>query len=339
MQAVHQMALALAPAMELRQLETFLLLAETLHFGRAATRLNISQPALSRRIQQLERELGTPLFQRPPGPIVLTDAGRELQARAGRALHELDAARTYITQASGGPHGHLALACFDSASTYLVPELVTRLVAQYPRVQVSVATLGTRDALRELRESGVDAAIVTLPVVSADVDVMPLYREQLVAALPRAHPLTQHSAVRIETLAPERLVTFLAGQNNTRRLIDDAFAAAGCAPGSVIELESVQAIKDAVRAGLGVAILGELTLSGAQRHMGVLARPLSPPRYREIGLATRSSRQRHPLLAPLVDLLRETASALELELADSGTNSRPHPVVDDALSLDPRAGA
>ena len=304
--------------MELRQLESFLALADVLHFRRAATRLSISQPALSRQIQQLERELGTRLFQRPPGPVVLTDAGRELQARARRALEELDLARKKIAQASGGPHGHLALACFDSASTYLVPELLTRLVAHYPRVQVSVATLGTRDAVRELREGGVDAAIVTLPVVAADLDVLPLYREQLVAALPRGHALTQQPAVRIETLAPERLVTFLAGQNNTRRLIDDAFAASGCAPSGIIELESVQAIKDAVRGGLGVAILGELTLSGRARDTGVLARPLSPPRYRDVGLATRFSRPPHPLLPPLLELLRETATALELELTDGG---------------------
>jgi DNA-binding transcriptional LysR family regulator len=299
--------------MELRQLESFLALAGLLHFRRAAARLHISQPALSRQIQQLERELGTPLLQRPPGPVVLTDAGRELQARARRALEEIDTARTEIARASGGPHGHLALACFDSASTYLIPELLTRLVAEYPRVQLSVATLGTRDALRELRESGVDAAIVTLPVVAADLDVLPLYREQLVATLPRTHPLTEQAEVRIETLAPERLVTFLAGQNNTRRLIDDAFAAAGCAPTGIIELESVQAIKDAVRAGLGVAILGELTLNGRARDTDLLSRRLSPPRYREIGLATRSGRQTHPLLAPLVGLLRETAAALKLE--------------------------
>jgi LysR family cyn operon transcriptional activator len=299
--------------MELRQLRSFLAVADLRHFRRAAERLHVSQPALSRQIQQLERELGTPLFQRPPGPVVLTEAGRELQARARRALDELETARTAIGQAAGGgTRGHLALACFDSASTYLVPELLTRLVTRYPQVQLSVATLGTRDALRQLREGGVDAAIVTLPVASADVYVLPLYREQLVVTLPRVHPLTAQSSIRLATLASERLVTFLAGQNNTRRLIDDAFAEAGCTPSAVIELESVQAIKDAVRSGLGVAILGDLTLTGSARDSGVQARPLAPPRYREIGLVTRSSRQTHSLLAPLVGLLRETATALEL---------------------------
>ncbi|HEY3063559.1 MAG TPA: LysR substrate-binding domain-containing protein [Chloroflexota bacterium] len=307
--------------MELRQLRSFLAVADLRHFRRAAARLHVSQPALSRQIQQLERELGTPLFQRPPGPIMLTEAGRELQARARRALDELETARTTIAQAGDGPHGHLALACFDSASTYLVPELLIRLVTRYPQVQLSVATLGTRDALRQLREGAVDAAIVTLPVASADLDVLPLYRERLVVALPRTHPLTAQSTIRLASLAPERLVTFLAGQNNTRRLIDDAFAEAGCRPSAVIELESVQAIQDAVRAGLGVAILGELTLTGSARDTRVLARPLSPPRSREIGLVTRSSRQTHPLVAPLVGLLRETATALDLADLSQTTSS------------------
>jgi DNA-binding transcriptional LysR family regulator len=307
--------------MELRQLRSFLAVADLRHFRRAAARLHVSQPAVSRQIQQLERELGTALFQRPPGPVVLTEAGRELQARARRALDELEIARATIVQAGGGPHGHLALACFDSASTYLVPELLTRLVTRYPQVQLSVATLGTRDALRQLREGGVDAAIVTLPVASADLDVLPLYREQLVVALPRVHPLTAQSSIRLPTLAPERLVTFLAGQNNTRRLIDDAFAEAGCTPSAVIELESVQAIKDAVRSGLGVAILGEMTLTGSARERGVTVRPLAPPQYREVGLATRSSRQTHPLLAPLAGLLRKTVTALELADLQQTTSS------------------
>jgi LysR family transcriptional regulator, cyn operon transcriptional activator len=297
---------------ELRQLESFLAVAEVLHFRRAASRVHLSQPALSRQIQQLERELGTPLFERAPGRVALTDAGKVLHAHAQRALEELRAARAAVAQTGGGPQGHLALACFDSASTYLVPDLLARMVAHYPRVSLSVATLGTRDAVRELRERGVDAAIVTLPIPARDLEIVPLYREELVVALPPGHPLAQRRRVPVAALAPERLVTFLAGQNNTRRLIDDAFAAAQCAPRTVIELESVQAIKDAVRSGLGVAILGDMTLSGRARDMGVLARPLAPARYRDIGLATRARRQSHPLLTPLLAAIRETAAALGL---------------------------
>jgi hypothetical protein len=84
---------------------------------------------------------------------------------------------------------------------------------------------------------------------------------------------SSRSARSASYLAPKRLVTFLAGQNNARRLIDDAFVAERCAPRAVIEVESVQAIKDAVRAWLGVAILGEMTLSGRARDAGLLARP------------------------------------------------------------------
>ena len=159
--------------MELRQLESFLAVAELLHFRRAAMRVHLSQPALSRQIQQLEHELGAPLFQRAPGRVTLTDAGRALQMHATRALEELSAARAAIAQSSGSPHGHLALACFDSASTYLIPEVLARLVARYPRLRLSVATLGTRDALRELREGGVDAAIVTLPIAARELESRP----------------------------------------------------------------------------------------------------------------------------------------------------------------------
>jgi DNA-binding transcriptional LysR family regulator len=307
---------------ELRQLESFLALAELLHFRRAAVRVHLSQPALSRQIQQLERELGATLFERAPGRVALTDAGRALQPHAARALDELRAARAAVAQTSGGPHGHLALACFDSASAYLIPELLSRLVARYPRLSLSVATLGTRDALRDLSEGGVDAAIVTLPIAARELDILPLYREQLVVTLPPSHPLASLERLTMQTLAPERLVTFLAGQNNTRRLIDDAFDAAGCQPSTVIELESVQAIKDAVRAGLGVAILGEQTLSGRERDTGLHARALEPPLFRDIGLATRVSHQPYALREPFLAVLRETAAALGLAVLSHGDDPR-----------------
>jgi len=295
---------------ELRQLESFLAVAELLHFRRAAVRVHLSQPALSRQIQQLEHELGAVLFERTPGRVALTDAGRALQTHAARALEELRAARASIAACAGGPLGHLGLACFDSASSYLIPELLARLVERYPRLNVSVATLGTRDALRELHDGGVDAAIVTLPVAARGLEVTPLYREQLVAAVPVSHMLAALERVPLVALAPQRLVTFLAGQNNTRRLIDDAFSAEQCAPSGVIELESVQAIKDAVRGGLGVAILGEMTLSGRARDAGLVGRPLAPPLFRDVGLITRSRRQSYPLLDPLLSVLRETVAAI-----------------------------
>ena len=299
------------PPVEIRQLESFVALADLLHFGRAAERVHLSQPALSRQIQGLERELGTVLFDRGRTGVTLTSAGRTLQQHARRVLDDLDALRASLASADS-LQGHLSLACFDSASAYLVPELLTQLDASHPGLQLSVATLGTRDALRQLREGGVDAAIVTLPVDAQEFRVVPLYRERLVAVVPRGHALARQRTVGIEALCAERLITFLAGQNNTRLVIDAAFDAVGHHPGSVIELASVQAIKDAVRAGLGVAILGEMSLSKRAHDAGLIAHPLAPALHRDVALVTRAVRRDNALLLPLIRAIRTAAEALRL---------------------------
>src|SRR5581483_2755227 len=240
---------------ELRQLESFLAVADTLHFGQAARRLHFSQPALSRQVQKLEHELGMPLFERLGRRVVLTAAGQILVGHAQRALDEIHAARQATTELARDLHGSLSVGCFDSASVHLIPEVLAALYERHPLATVSVATLGTRDALRAVRDADLDAAIVTLPVSGDGIQVAPLFREELVAVLPAGHALARRRRMPVAALLHERLVTFRPSQN-TRRLIDRAFSVAGGAPTVVGELESVEAIKDAVRAGLGLAIVG-----------------------------------------------------------------------------------
>lgn len=303
--------------MELRHLESFLALAEVLHFGRAAEQVNLSQPALSRQIQQLEHELGARLLDRSARAVSLTAAGRALRGHAERVFDELREARLAIARASDQPGGHLAIACFDSASVYLAPELLARLDAAYPSVSMSIATLGTREALRAVRHGTVEAALVTLPVALEGLRLLPLYREQLLAALPRDHPLGAEQEITMEALSAERLVTFLTGQNNTRMLIDRAFEQARRVPAAIIELESVQAIKDAVRAGLGLAIVGETVVAHRTGEPGLLVRPLRPALYRDIGMVSRAGAAEHPLVLAVGRLLGEVAASLGLaELPD-----------------------
>ncbi|MHB8619010.1 MAG: LysR family transcriptional regulator [Chloroflexota bacterium] len=271
---------------ELRHLQSFLAVSETLHFGRAAERVHLSQSALSRQIQQLEQELGVLLFERLGRRVSLTPSGLTLVYHAQRVLAELAATRAAIDELAACLHGSLAIACFDSASVYFMPEVLQIFSLRHPGVDVSVATLGTQDALRSVREGDLEAAIVTLPVAADGLRVQPLYREQLVVALPLRHPLTTRRAVPIPLLGAERLITFRTTQN-TRHLIDQAFAVSGTRPAGIIVLEAVEAMKNAVRCGLGLTIVGEMSVRGPARSQGLVSRPLVPPIRREIGLVMR----------------------------------------------------
>jgi DNA-binding transcriptional LysR family regulator len=297
---------------EVRQLESFLAVSETLHFGQAAERLHFSQPALSRQVQKLERELGVALFERLGRRVVLTAAGRVLAEHARRVVAELEAARQAAQDLAQAPRGSLSIASFDSASVHLMPVVLAGLHERHPGTTVSVATLGTRDALRAVRDADLDAAIVTLPVSGDGVEVSPLFREEMVVALPPGHRLARQQRVPLEALGQERLVTFRPMQN-TRKLIDRAFAAAGAIPRVVSEQESVEAMKDAVRGGLGVAILGKLAVRGPSHGAGLVVRPLSPALHRGVGLVTRAGRPPNPLLARFVETLLATAALLGLE--------------------------
>lgn len=270
--------------MDLYHLESFLAVADSLHFGHAAEHLNLSQPALSRQIQQLERELGVTLFERSSRGIRLTASGQTLVVHARRVMDEIRAIRHALRQPTSTLQGRVLVGCFDSATAHVMPALLAVLHQIHPQLTVSVTTLGTDQALQFLRHRDIDGAIVTLPVPTEGVRVRPLYREELVAVLPPGHPLTKRRRLSVGALGGEPLITFRSFQN-TRRLIDQAFAAAGATPAVVVEAESVETIKGAVRAGLGVAIVGALGMV-ERPQAGLTVRPIQPPIYRSIGMIT-----------------------------------------------------
>jgi len=307
--------------MDLHQLESFLAVAEALHFGRASEQLSLSQPALSRQIQQLERELGVALFERSGRGITLTAPGQTLVSHARRVMEEIRAARQALRQPSAALQGRVLIGCFDSASAHVMPGILAALHQIHPHLIVSVTTLGTDQALHFLRQRDIDGAIVTLPVPTEGVRVLPLYREELVAVLPPGHALAERRRVPVRLLGDEQLITFRSFQN-TRRLIDQTFAAAGVVPAVVVEVESVETIKGAVRVGLGVAMLGAIGLVDRSRP-GLAVRPLQPPIYRSIGLISPADRGDDPIVTELARVVGEHVRVISDASPDESAGELP----------------
>jgi DNA-binding transcriptional LysR family regulator len=288
---------------ELRHLRYFLAVAEVLHFGRAAARLSISQPPLSRQIRDLERELDVTLFERSTRGVRLTPAGAALLPDARRLLREADALAAGARELARGDVGVLDLG-FISASAYnALPRLLPGFRRARPGVRLVLSEATSDVQAAALAEGTLDAGILLPPVAHPALAYATLTREPLVAALPGSRRWP--SRLPLARLAGEPFVMF------PRRvgpglfdLVVGACERAGFAPR--VEQEAVQmpTIVSLVAAGMGVALVPASL--GHMRRTGVVYRPLTgaAPRV-EVGLAWRET-DRSPALAAFVAHARAT---------------------------------
>ena len=241
--------------MEIRQIRTFVAIAETGTFTAAAERVHVTQAAISMQIRLLEEETGVRLFVRAPRRITLTEAGEALLPRARRLLREHDAALAELQAFAGAERGRLRL---GSASAMVtadpLPAMLCELRRLHPGAEVTV-TSGTSDTLvRQILAGDLDAAFVSLPVEAAGIETERLGEDELVVIASPNHPLARQKVVSVETLGGERLILGERG-GNTRRLIDDLFHRAGVRQNVVMELNRLAAIRGMVEAEMGVGIV------------------------------------------------------------------------------------
>ncbi|HKY01111.1 MAG TPA: LysR family transcriptional regulator [Burkholderiales bacterium] len=273
--------------MELRHLRYFVTLAETLHFGRAAARLHISQPPLTRQIRGLEEELGTPLFRRSRQGVALTPAGSALLPEARRLLRDAEALLGGAAHAAGGQIGKLRIGFISTASYTVLPELLPAFHRDHPGIKLQLQEATTDVQIPGLQEGDLDVGFVLAPVVDASLRYQSVHREPLIAALPagRRWPAT----IAVSALAGEAFVLFPRKVGvGLHDLIIGLCQRAGFAPRIEQEAIQMQTIISLVAAGMGVSLVPQSLLH--MRRTGVVYRPLrdkSP--LIEIGLAWRAS--------------------------------------------------
>ncbi|MGW2836425.1 LysR family transcriptional regulator [Streptomyces sp. NPDC001493] len=284
---------------ELRHLRYFLAVAEELHFGRAAQRLNIAQPALSQQIKQLERIVGVELFRRTSRSVRLTDAGSTFQPRARDLLGRLAADLDEAGRVGRGEAGRLDVA-FITSATAIVSERLREFSCRRPDVQVSLRDGFTADVLTALERGTADIGIVRDAEESAETDLRPLATERFVAVVPAGHPAAGGDRVEAAALATDPLILFprsagaLAFDLNTRPLRDAGVKEVQVAQ----ECSHWHTIITLVAAGLGVTVaplsVTALLPPGARRLELV-----GPPLMSRIFMATRRGDSR-PLVRAFV---------------------------------------
>ena len=249
---------------ELRQLTAFLAVAEEGHFGRAAERLRVAQPALSRTIQQLERALGCRLLDRTTRSVALTPAGVALVDRVPRLLAELDEAAGAALDIAEGRAGRLRIGVSGPAMTAALPRLLRRLQAQRPPWRIDVRELSTSEQLRRLLDRTIDVGFFLAEAQVPDaVLAVAVVRERGCIGVPADHPFAQREALRLGELAGERLILFPRERNPA--LYDEILALVS--DGEPREIEVVEAASRRVAAGLVAAGLGVSTFTEGMRRM------------------------------------------------------------------------
>jgi len=245
--------------MELRHLRYFIAVAEELHFGRAAERLNIAQPPLSRQIRDLEREVGTPLFERIPRGVDLTPAGRAFLPEARQTLSQAERAQRTAQRAARGEIGRLRVG-FVEAATYrgILPDVLGFFRIHLPDIGISLLEMDPIEQAEAFRDGRIDLGILhSLP---ADADrwllAEPVYADALVAAIPGTHDLAGRTRVSLANLGGESFVLF--PRYAAPGLYDAIIAScrsAGFSPRIVQEAEGWHTLAGLVGAGVGVAFV------------------------------------------------------------------------------------
>lgn len=291
------------PELSLLQLHAFAVLAEELHFGRAAERLGIAQPPLSQQIRRLEDRIGHRLFDRGPGGVVLTPAGLQLVPSARRALDEIAHGVRAARRAGAGLAGRLRVGFAASLALTVLPELLRAHRERRPLVELEIREMTTTPQVAALRAGALDVGLVREPPDDPALASARILDEELVAVLPAAHELAAAPAVPLTALAGEPFVLLprAAGPGLYDR-IAGLCAEAGFVPQVAQHAVEWQTVAALVEAGLGVSVAP----AGIRRIRldGVATPPLAPVGARtEVAVSWRRD-DRDPLVHQFVELAR-----------------------------------
>ncbi len=242
--------------MELRLLQSFLVLSEELHFGRAAARLFIAQPPLTKQIHQLEKQLGVQLFERHPRGARLTPAGEALAAEARNIFATVDTAVHNVRNAEHGGVGRLVLGASGTTGAALLPGILRAISAARPGVDLNVRQYeNSSQVAAAVIDGELDAGLVLLPFEHTDLSTRTVATHQPVAVVPQDHPLARRESVRVAELENEDFVTPRRYSGSAQlKLIEEVCATADFTPRVVKETADAYATLVLVAGGQGISI-------------------------------------------------------------------------------------
>lgn len=262
--------------MELRHLRYFVAVAEGCNFRRASQQLNVTQPALSVQVKQLEDEIGTALFSRVGGGVTLTAAGEVFLAYAQQILREAKGAVERARQAGSGEIGHLDIGYSTTAGFLIFPAVIPAFRREHPGVKLNFRNLHPSDQLDALAVGEIDVGFAYLPFETEGLDVERVAKQDLVAVIPLDHRLARERSISIKDLNGEPLVLpNRALMPQLRQHITSLFDLTGTVTGMTYEFEHAIDLLNFVGIGLGCSLLPSYILRIKQDS--VVYKTIDPP--------------------------------------------------------------
>jgi LysR family transcriptional regulator, hydrogen peroxide-inducible genes activator len=294
--------------MTLTELRYIVAVARELHFGNAASACFVSQPTLSVAIKKLEDELGVTIFERHKHDVTVTPVGRKIIDQAQRVLEQAKTIKLLAEEGKDPLKGILKLGVIYTVGPYLLPKMIPLLHASAPELTLIIDEDFTANLANKLRHGELDMIIVSTPFAIHGIKTEILYKEPLVVALPKGHPLAKKKTIKVDDLADETLLLLKSG-NCFRDQVMEACPA--CRSDvftkntiqKTLEGSSIETIRQMVMAGSGVTVLPSSSISEHDEENSMLEyRPFSRPvPKREVALAYRDSYPRKKLIKLVMD--------------------------------------
>jgi DNA-binding transcriptional LysR family regulator len=286
--------------MEMQQVRYFVALAETLNFTRAAERCHVSQPALTRAIQQLEHELGGPLFHRERNNTHLSELGKMMMPYLAGVEESSRAAKEAARAARQLENVTLTLGAMCTIGPHLVGELIAGFTAENPHVVVQVFDGEARALIEKLEKGDLHIGLVGVPEeLPEQFHMVPVFSEKFVIVLPPGHPLADRAAIKVADLDGQAYV----GRSNCEvfQFVTDDFARRGVTTRKVFSSPRDEWVQNMIKAGLGFGFFPEYCVTDPE----LVVRPLIEPGYsRTIYMATVRGRPHSPAIGAFVKAAR-----------------------------------
>jgi DNA-binding transcriptional LysR family regulator len=295
--------------MELRHLRYFLVVGEVLNFTKAAARLRVAQPALSRQVQDLEDEIGVDLLHRSPRGVTLTAEGKLFLEEARELLKRVDESVEKTRALARGEYGELHIGYIPIPTAEILPRALEAFRKAVPRVKLVLHDLSTDELIAGLRDGTLELAIMVQPIgeQTAGIEFETVRSYVWCVALSRAHPLARLKSIPLEKLAAEPLVGLRRkGYSEYYRILDGIFASVSVKPRIAVECDSESSLVVEVEAGHGIALVTTILkfMSGKR----LLYRPLTGTMETQaVGIARATKADVTPAGEKFCEILRQTS--------------------------------
>lgn len=295
----------------IRQLRCVDALASVEHFGRAAERVGVTQPALSAQIKQMEANLGVTLFDRLPSGARPTAAGREIARRVASVLAEIGDIEAYARSLAGPLSGPMTLGIIPSIGPYVLPRVLPVVAERFPDLRLQVRETMTETLVNELVRGDLDMIVASIPLEHPGITEVPIHRDLFRLAVPRSNPIAADRQVTLDEIADDDLLLLEEGHC----LRDQVLSACGSGlkrGGGASGLTNLSTILELVAAGQGITLLPDLFVATADigRERIALLDLADPMPERMVGCAWRKRNPREVAFRSVADAIADSLSGL-----------------------------